>query len=129
MSLISSLEYVVIGSMSIFLLCLGRCLVWVSKIASFSDSDNKSNALLMENTSLINSIPRYRFAFSNDFALFSLNFLIHFLRKQLINSFLDFKIDITNSCTSTFTTAFKGKAHFSHFSCSPNYSTYFRILQ
>ena len=51
------------GLMSILLLYLGRCLIWVSKIASFSDSDNKSNALLMENTSLINSIPRYQFAF------------------------------------------------------------------
>lgn len=37
--------------MPIFLLCLGRCLVWVSKMASFSDLDNKSNALLMKNTS------------------------------------------------------------------------------
>ena len=51
------------GLMSIFPLCLGRYLVCVSKIASFSDSDNKSNALFMENTSLINLIPRYQFAF------------------------------------------------------------------
>ena len=52
------------GLMSILLLYLGRrCLIWVSKIAPFSDSDNKSNALLMENTSLINLIPRYQFAF------------------------------------------------------------------
>ena len=51
------------GLMSILLLYLGRCLIWVSKIASFSDSDNNSNVLFMENTSLINLIPRYQFAF------------------------------------------------------------------
>ena len=51
------------GLMSILLLYLGRCLIWVSKIASFSDLDNNSNVLLMENTSLINLIPRYQFAF------------------------------------------------------------------
>lgn len=45
------------GLMSIFPLCLGRRLVCVSKIASFSDSDNKSNALLMENTSFIIFYP------------------------------------------------------------------------